>query len=92
MLGYMSDLYRRGSDLSTARLAIYVRASEDSEDTETSVNAQRQRGEQWAAREGITDVKVYCDNDLSASLYARKDREDFDRLCADVDSGDRNLI
>lgn len=92
MLGYMNNLHRRGQDFSGARLAIYVRASDDSEETENSVNAQRRRGEQWAESVGITDVKVYCDNDLSASLYATKDREDFDRLCSDVESGDRTLI
>jgi site-specific DNA recombinase len=88
----MTDLHRRATDLSGARLGIYARASDDAEDTETSVLAQENRGTQWAESVGITDITKYCDNDLSASLYATKERDDFDRLWADVEAGRLDLV
>lgn len=78
--------------LEGARLAIYTRASEDTEDTETSVKAQEGFGEAWAAKQGITDIIKYCDNDKSASLYATKNRDDFDRMLQDIEAGRIDLV
>jgi site-specific DNA recombinase len=80
------------SDLSGARLGIYTRASDDDEGTETSVTAQGRYGERWAASQGITDITKYCDNDLSASPFATKPREDFERLLADIAAGKLDLL
>lgn len=78
--------------LEGARLAIYTRASEDTEDTETSVKAQQGFGETWAAKQGITDIVRYCDNDKSASMYATKNRDDFDRMWKDIEAGRIDLV
>jgi DNA invertase Pin-like site-specific DNA recombinase len=75
------------TDLTGARLALYGRASDDHRGAETSVTAQLDFGERWARSRGCTIVDRYCDNDLSASHYATKEREDFKRLVADVDAG-----
>jgi len=80
------------SNLAGARLGIYVRASDDDEGTETSVTGQTMRGKRWAAQHGITDITRYCDNDLSASWYARRRRGDFERLVADIEAGKIDLI
>ncbi|GAA3222953.1 recombinase family protein [Actinocorallia longicatena] len=79
-------------NLTLARLAIYLRASDDDAKTETSITAQGGVGRSWAEGVGITNVTVYSDNDLSASLFATKPREDFERLVRDIEAGAVDLI
>lgn len=79
-------------NLSLARLAIYLRASDDDAKTETSITAQGGVGERWAEGVGITNVTVYSDNDLSASLFATKRRVDFERLVRDIEAGKVDLV
>lgn len=80
------------TDLVNARLGIYSRASDDSDETETSVTAQEGYGERWAAKHGITQVEKYTDNDRSASWFATKDRTDFERLLADIAAGKLHIV
>lgn len=79
-------------DLAGARLGIYSRASDDSDDTETSVTAQGLFGERWAIAQGCVIVDRYCDNDISASMYTRKQRGDFQRLLKDIDAGKLDYV
>lgn len=80
------------NDLVGVRLGIYSRASDDRDDTETSVTAQSGFGVRWAESQGISDVTMYCDNDLSASEYATKERADFAQLIEDINAGRLDLI
>ncbi|HEU5029043.1 MAG TPA: recombinase family protein [Spirillospora sp.] len=80
------------SELVGMRVGIYARASDDAEDTETSVDAQNGRGKKWADSVGAEVVARYCDNDLSASRYATKERPDFNRLIKDVEAGHLDIV
>lgn len=80
------------SNLVSARLGIYTRASDDQEETKTSTDAQAGRGESWAEEVGAVVVERYCDNDKSASWYAKKARTDFDRLLKDIAAGKLDLV
>ncbi|GAA1171267.1 recombinase family protein [Nesterenkonia xinjiangensis] len=64
---------------------IYVRISQDTEDTGLGVKRQRQDCEALAARKGWEVVDVYEDNDVSASKG--KPRPAYQRLARDVDAG-----
>ncbi|MCW2900628.1 MAG: Resolvase domain [Streptosporangiaceae bacterium] len=77
-----------------ARLGIYTRASDDQQDTQTSVTAQAGFGDRWGLKHGCTvaDDAHYCDNDKSASWYATKPRADFERLLADIAAGKLDLV
>lgn len=79
-------------NLALARLAIYLRASDDDAGTETSITAQGGFGQRWASSVDITKVTVYSDNDLSASLFATKRRVDFERLVRDIQGGKVDLV
>jgi site-specific DNA recombinase len=70
----------------TKRAALYARISAD--DHRNGAGVERQRGDmrKLAKREGWT-ISEYVDNDKSASRYAKKRREQFSRMLADVDAG-----
>ncbi|RBM19074.1 recombinase family protein [Streptomyces sp. PT12] len=66
----------------------YLRVSQDRSGQRRSVTDQHGENEEIAAEHGITiSGDPYTDNDLSASRYARKQREDFARLMNDLGSG-----
>lgn len=75
------------SNLAGLRVALYCRASDDDSGTEKSVDDQEGVGRGWADRNGCVVVDVYKDNDRSASRFATKDREDFERLMEDLRAG-----
>lgn len=74
-------------DLVGARVALYCRASQDHHDTGKSVDDQEAVGRAWAAARGCRIVGLYRDNDRSASRFAKREREDFVRLIADIEAG-----
>lgn len=84
-------------DLAGLRLALYCRASKDTKDadydfTEKSVSDQEAKGREWAAAHECVIVDLYPDNNKSASRYAKKTREHFDRLVADITAGKIDII
>lgn len=71
----------RYEDLAGARLGRYCRASDDARDTEKSVTDQDAVGRAWGDRHGCVPIEpTFVDNDLSASWYATRPREDFEKL------------
>lgn len=73
-------------------VGLYVRASDDPKQTKSSVGDQEATGRLWVTREGAVLSRVYCDNDLSGSRFATKERGDFKQLIADVESGELKMI
>lgn len=64
---------------------IYCRMSEDREGGGLGVDRQREDCEQLAADLGLTIIKVYTDNDLSA--YSGKPRPDYEQMLNDLRAG-----
>jgi site-specific DNA recombinase len=64
---------------------IYCRMSEDREGGGLGVERQREDCEALAAQLGLTVVRVYSDNDLSA--YSGKPRPDYQRMLNDLRNG-----
>lgn len=76
-----------------ARLGRYCRASDDARQTEKSVTDQDEIGRAWGEGNGCVPVEpTYVDNDASASWYATRPREDFERLCADITQDRMDLL
>ncbi|MET7944302.1 recombinase family protein [Streptomyces sp. NPDC005302] len=65
--------------------AIYCRMSEDREGGGLGVDRQREDCEQLAAQLGLTVVRVYTDNDLSA--YSGKPRPGYQQMLEDLRAG-----
>lgn len=79
------------------RAGIYTRVSKDvrkgSEREAISVDSQARECRRVADDEGWTIIdKPYCDNDVSASKYSRKTREDWPRMLADLEAGRFDVI
>jgi site-specific DNA recombinase len=66
--------------ISALRVAIYVRVSSDPKRRWKSVGEQEAECRTEAARRGWDVVAVFCDNDRSASRFARKPRPGFIEL------------
>ena len=64
---------------------VYCRMSEDREGGGLGIERQREDCEQLAAQLGLTVVRVYSDNDLSA--YSGKPRPDYQRMLDDLRAG-----
>lgn len=64
---------------------IYCRMSEDREGGGLGIDRQREDCEQLAAQLGLTVIKVYTDNDLSA--YSGKPRPDYQQMLDDLRTG-----
>lgn len=79
------------------RIGIYLRISQDRQGQELGVDRQgedcRRLAERIAAQAGATArITVYTDNDISASAYSRKRREDYEALCAAIDRGELDVV
>lgn len=74
------------------RLGLYLRESKSIGDKQ--VEDQRKAGTRWSDRNGcvIPDGRVYIDNDLSASVYAKKARKEFERLARDIEAERLDLV
>lgn len=70
---------------------VYVRAShvvgKKYSKATTSVDSQEHECRDAADELGLSISRVYSDNDLSASKFARSEREDWTELLADIESG-----
>ncbi|MER6689757.1 recombinase family protein [Streptomyces minutiscleroticus] len=64
---------------------IYCRMSEDREGGGLGIDRQREDCEELAAQLGLTVVRVYADNDLSA--YSGKPRPDYEQMLDDLRAG-----
>lgn len=71
---------------------IYTRVSLDRNKQARSVGEQEQECRAVCAREGWDVVEVVVDNDISASRYARKARENYPRLLELVASGTVDVL
>ncbi len=69
------------------KVAIYARVSQDSRGQGRSVHEQEQECRAWAEREGWELAEVWCDNDVSASKYTKKQRPQWQALMARLDEG-----
>lgn len=65
----------------------YLRVSVDHSGRSRSVNEQHGDNEKAAAERGVMLRASYADNDVSASRYTKKVRDDFTKLLADLDKG-----
>ena len=65
--------------------AIYTRISSDPEGERAGVDRQERECRELAERLGLDVLGVYTDNDVSASAYSRKPREDYQRMLGDLD-------
>lgn len=77
------------------RTAIYTRVSRDMRDTGRSVAEQEAECRTWVANEPawkLVGKQVWCDNDLSASQYARKERPDWEELLDEIEAGHIDLL
>ncbi|HEX6758633.1 MAG TPA: recombinase family protein [Propionibacteriaceae bacterium] len=81
------------TDLTDLRVGLYCRVSLDKDDTGKSTTDQRDVGRRWAADHGAIVVDEYIEpGSRSASRFATKDREEFDRLVADIEAGRLDAI
>lgn len=64
------------------RVVLYTRVSKDQSGQGDSVTEQEAEARLACAALGWTVVEVFSDNDVSASRYAKKQREDYPRLLA----------
>ncbi|NBH01955.1 recombinase family protein [Amycolatopsis sp. SID8362] len=81
----MTKTIVRVADPHTA--AIYLRISEDREGRKVGVKRQEMHCRAHAKRLGAKVVRVYCDNDISASAKSEKERPDYQRMLRDAEAG-----
>lgn len=70
--------------------ATYLRRSKDKKERGRNVAWQKRENRQLAkffANEDLPESAVYADNDMSASLFAKKARTDWQRLLLDIEHG-----
>lgn len=76
----------------STRAAIYTRISDDNEGRALGVARQEADCRRLAEAEGYTVVKVYSDNDISASTSSRKPRPEYLRMLDDAEAGRFEVI
>lgn len=76
----------------TKRAAIYCRISFDPEGKELGVQRQEQDCRKLAKRLGITDVRVFPENDRSASTRSKKPRPVYDAMIKAAEAGQFDVI
>ncbi|HEY3005866.1 MAG TPA: recombinase family protein, partial [Kribbellaceae bacterium] len=64
----------------------YLRVSKDRSGRSRSTGEQHDDNEREAARIGVSLAAAYRDDDRSASRYARKTRDDFEKLIKDLEN------
>lgn len=72
--------------------AIYLRISEDREGRKVGVKRQEQHCRSRAKHLGAKVVRVYCDNDISASAKSSKERPDYQRMLRDAKAGAFGMV
>ena len=77
-------------DAPTLTAGVYVRISDDRNHDALGVARQEQDCRALCAQRGITDVRVYVDDDRSA--YSGKLRPAYERMLSDIEHGDVQLL
>lgn len=72
------------------RAAIYLRISQDRENTRLGVDRHREDAEALIKHRGWTQVDIYEDNDTTGS--GRKKRVAFEKLLADIENGQIDVV
>jgi site-specific DNA recombinase len=89
------------TNLTGLRAGLYCRVSRVDEKNkdrlaetgqEKSTEDQEAVGREWVSRQGAVVADIYSDPHRSASRFATKARENFDRLLADIEAGQLDLI
>ena len=71
---------------------IYARLSEDRDGLSENVNIQIAEDQAYADDQAWPVVGIFKDNDISASKYSTKPREDYDRLVAAIKRNEINIV
>jgi len=84
------------NNLTGLRIGLYCRVSQDRDserdENSKSVDDQEQVGRDWVTGHGAVVADIYADPNRSASRFATKVRENFQRLLADVNAGRLDAI
>lgn len=75
-----------------SRAAIYTRISQDREGRELGVERQEVDSRALAEQLDLPVVRVYCDNDISASTRSTKRRPDYLHMLADANAGKFEVV
>jgi DNA invertase Pin-like site-specific DNA recombinase len=70
----------------------YARASQDKKGRSISVSSQIDEGEEFFEEVGIEDAGTFCDNDMSAWLYASEERPEYEKALDMLREGRANLM
>ncbi|WP_217239790.1 recombinase family protein [Streptomyces sp. AC555_RSS877] len=70
----------------------YLRISDDKEGKELGVERQREDIEKLAAQLGLILVRVYCDNDISASTNSTEYRPEYEDMMAQLEAGPVQIV
>jgi site-specific DNA recombinase len=76
----------------TIRAGIYARISKDKTGQRAGVERQIAEDQELAAKLGWPIIRVYVDNDISASTFAKKKRPEYQELRDDIESGRINAV
>ena len=74
------------------RAVIYARVSKDDKKTMRSPRVQEYECREYVTAQGWDVVKVFIDDDRSASRHARKEREKFQKLIAYVNENPIDVV
>ncbi|MFF0879014.1 recombinase family protein [Micromonospora aurantiaca (nom. illeg.)] len=74
------------------RAVIYARVSADDQRERRSVGEQEQEQRDVCANEGWRVVRVFADNDRSASRFAKKEREQYAQLLRFLQDGNADIL
>src|SRR4051794_38227944 len=88
----MTATLPRRSEAPALRAVIYTRVSSDPNDRGRSVSEQEAECRTVATHNGWQVVRVFSDNDRSASRYATKDRPEYRKLIGYVASGEADVL
>jgi DNA invertase Pin-like site-specific DNA recombinase len=70
----------------------YLRISDDKEGKELGVQRQEEDIRKLAARLGVTLVRIYCDNDRSASTNSDEYRPDYEDMMGQLEVGPVRIV
>src|SRR6266536_816384 len=88
------NLYSTRMRAAVKRCGLYPRKSKDERTgrVSASVSEQEQHGRADCAELGADVVDVYPDDGRSASRFAKKNRDEWARLCTDVEAGRLDVL
>jgi len=70
----------------------YLRISDDREGKELGVQRQEEDVRNFAAQLGVTLVRIYCDNDISASTNSAEYRSDYEDMMGQLEVGPVRIV